>query len=281
MKKSIKKIHNALEAHMPGLSTWQALPNRTIEYLDPFILLNHHGPETYSANNNGLPFGPHPHRGFETLTFVFDGDIVHEDSTGQRHVSEAGDVQWMTAGKGIIHSEVSSENFKKEGGDLEILQLWMNLPGRLKMTPPAYKGYKAEELTQISLDDGKVRAHLISGELMGQKGPHESLTDLTLSYVHLQKGGMFAPEVPVGRTVFLYIVRGSLSADGQSLNARQVVEFERENETIALEANENALILFGHGKPLNEPKVAQGPFVMNTVGELKQAFLDYQAGKFA
>jgi redox-sensitive bicupin YhaK (pirin superfamily) len=280
MLRKIVKIHKPLEAHMPGLSTWQALPNATLEYLDPFILLNHHGPETFEPNNRGLPFGPHPHRGFETLTFIFKGDIVHEDSTGQRHVSGPGDVQWMTAGRGIIHSEVSSEEFKKQGGPIEILQLWMNLPSRLKMTAPDYKGYAARELGFLSLDDGRVKAHVISGQIAGQKGPHSPLTDLTLGYVHLSPQGRFTQKIPKGHTVFLYVVQGSLTADGQQLKKHNLAEFEKEGEELDLTAQEPSLILFGHGQPLNEPKAAQGPFVMNTVGELKQAFLDYQAGKF-
>lgn len=281
MNRSIKKIHKPLAAHMPGLSTWQALPNATLEYLDPFILLNHHGPESFAPQNSGLPFGPHPHRGFETLTFVFDGDIVHEDSTGKKHVSGPGDVQWMTAGRGIIHSEVSSDAFKAKGGGIEILQLWMNLPARLKMTAPDYAGYAKDELTAVSLDDHRVSAKLIAGNLNGQQGPHKSLTDLMLSYVRFKKDGSLETPVEASRTIFLYVVKGSLRADGQSFGKHSLVQFNNDGEFLNLTANEESLVLLGHGEPLQEPKVSQGPFVMNTVGELKQAFLDYQAGKFA
>jgi redox-sensitive bicupin YhaK (pirin superfamily) len=266
---------------MPGLSTWQALPNATLEYLDPFILLNHHGPDSFELQNNGLPFGPHPHRGFETLTFVFDGDIVHEDSTGKKHVSGPGDVQWMTAGRGIIHSEVSSEEFKKKGGSIEVLQLWMNLPARLKMTTPDYVGYAENEITTLSLDNHRVSVKLIAGSLNGQKGPHDSLTELMLSYTHFKKDGSLVMPVIASRTIFLYVVKGSLTADGQSFDKHSLVQFNNDGEFLNLTANEDSLVLLGHGEPLQEPKVSQGPFVMNTVGELKQAFLDYQAGKFA
>lgn len=199
MKKLIG-LERAIEAHMPGLSTWQVLPNRQTEYLDPFILLNHHGPDHFPPQNAGLPFGPHPHRGFETLTFVFAGDIVHEDSTGKSHLSRAGDVQWMTAGRGIIHSEVSSAEFKAKGGEEEVLQLWMNLPRKLKMTEPAYRGYRRAELRQIELAPGAT-AFLIAGEIAGQKGPHPSLTGLTLGYLELAVDTDFELKLPAGETV--------------------------------------------------------------------------------
>lgn len=279
MQRKVKHIHNAIEAHMPGLSTYQALPNRGVEYLDPFILLNHHGPETFGPNNRGLPFGPHPHRGFETLTFVFAGDIVHEDSTGKKHKSVAGGVQWMTAGKGIIHSEVSSEEFKKNGGEEEVLQLWMNLPAKLKMVDPDYFGYHAHELT--TLEGEGYSAHIVSGEIHGKKGPHESISGLTLSYIRLKPGATFQDEIPEGRTIFLYVVKGAITADGKMAQRYQLVQMEQEGSALSLSAEEDSIILYGHGEPLNEPKVAQGPFVMNSVGELKQAFLDYQEGKFA
>lgn len=279
MRRKVKNIHRAIEAHIPGLSTYQALPNRGVEYLDPFILLNHHGPETFPPHNSGLPFGPHPHRGFETLTFVFAGDIVHEDSTGKKHLSGPGDVQWMTAGRGIIHSEVSSEAFKKNGGEEEVLQLWMNLPAKLKMVEPDYHGYPAHKLTEVTGDGYSV--HIISGEIANKKGPHQSLTGLTLSYIRMEKGADFQDIIPEERTVFLYVVKGTISVDGKQAKRYQLVQMEQEGSDVSLSADEDSILLYGHGAPLNEPKVAQGPFVMNSVGELKQAFLDYKAGKFA
>lgn len=279
--RSLRAILSAHEAHMPGLSTWQALPNHGLSYLDPFILLNHHGPERFPPHNDGLPFGPHPHRGFETLTFVFKGDIVHQDSTGHKNTTEPGGVQWMTAGKGIIHSEVSSQRFKEEGGDEEVLQLWMNLPRALKMTEPAYFGYSADDLTRVEMDHGRIQLQLISGSLAQKKGPHKSLTDLCLSYADLAAGAQFDLPVPDGHCIFLYVVSGLLTIEGQEAAAYHLVEFEAEGTQLRFSAECDSRILFGHGAPLREPKVAQGPFVMNTVGEIKQAFLDYQAGKFA
>lgn len=281
MKRELRAIHPALEAHMPGLSTWQALPNRGLDYLDPFLLLNHHGPENFPAANQGLPFGPHPHRGFETLTFIFDGDLVHKDSTGHESTMGPGGVQWMTAGKGIIHSEVSSDHFRENGGREEVLQLWMNLPRRLKDTAPDYHGYPAEELQRLDLESGTT-LHLISGEYQEAQGPHESLTGLWLAYADLAAGNQWKWEVPEGRNIFLYVVSGELRVNGQVAPQRHLVELGLEGDEVELlgTAQDTRLIL-GHGEVIGESKVAQGPFVMNYPGEIKQAWMDYQAGKFS
>ena len=140
------KQHPALETPMADLVTFRALPTPSLPALDPFLFLNHHGPQVYPPQNQGLPFGPHPHKGFETLTFVFDGEVAHSDSTGQTFVTGPGGVQWMTAGRGIEHEEVSPDSFKEHGGPLEIIQVWMNLPARLKRSEPWYRGYESEEL---------------------------------------------------------------------------------------------------------------------------------------
>ena len=155
MLKPVLQIHNAHYEPIADLSTWRAMPTRSIDHLDPFLFLNHHGPQEYGPNNRGLPFGPHPHRGFETLTFVLQGDITHIDSVSGQSVITAGGIQWMTAGKGLIHAEVSSEEFKAKGGMEEVLQLWMNLPARHKMTEPKYIGLQKESIPEIQLDGGK------------------------------------------------------------------------------------------------------------------------------
>lgn len=279
MKRSLKKVHQAVEAHMPGLSTWQALPNHGVQHLDPFILLNHHGPELFPPHNAGLPFGPHPHRGFETLTFIFKGDIVHKDSGGHESKIEAGGVQWMTAGAGLIHSEVSSESFKEKGGEEEVLQLWLNLPRSLKMTEPQYEGLSQEDLCRIDLSESGAVIYLISGELAGQKGPHQSLTDLTMAYIDLKAGAQYELAVPEEKQIFFYLVQGALRVNQVEAEAYQLLEFAQEGTVLSIEAREDSRLIFGTGTPFGEPIVAQGPFVMNYPAEIKQAWLDYQAGK--
>ncbi len=168
------------------LVTRRPLPGPGLPQVDPFLFLNHHGPQTYRPGNTGLPFGPHPHRGFETVSFILRGEMAHLDSGGHESVIRAGGVQWMTAGSGLIHAEISPASFKRDGGPLEILQLWVNLPGRLKMTKPAYLGLQREDIPAIPVEGGTV--NLISGTFAGRQGPIESLTDVAMMTIQLEAG---------------------------------------------------------------------------------------------
>lgn len=158
-----------------------------MDQIDPFIFLNHHGPQTHPSENNGLSFGPHPHRRMETVTFIIDGDIMHKDSSGHESIMDAGGVQWMTAGSGLIHAEVSSEKFKKNGGKLEILQPWLNLPAKFKMTKPFYKGLQKEAIAKWGKNGTGVQLQLISGEWFGEKGSFESQSHVHLAIQHICK----------------------------------------------------------------------------------------------
>src|SRR6185437_2317341 len=179
--KTVLALHPAHRDDIGDLTTRRPAPGPGLEQIDPFLLLNHHGPQTYGPNNAGLPFGPHPHRGFETVTFILEGELAHRDSGGHESVIRAGGVQWMTAGSGLVHAEVSPEEFKRHGGPLEILQLWVNLPARLKFTRPAYKGLQREEIPAVSTPDTQGVVHLTAGEWGGRKGPIESLTGVFMS----------------------------------------------------------------------------------------------------
>lgn len=277
--RKIKKKHKAISAPIADLVTYRALPTNTVNYIDPFLFLNHHGPQVYQPGNQGLPFGPHPHRGFETLTFILDGDIMHQDTGGGKDVIEAGGVQWMTAGRGLIHAEVSSEKFRKEGGPMEILQLWFNLPARYKMTDPKYIGLQKESIPVVSEDEGRVKVNVISGNWRGTKGPIPSLSDIHMASIEMQPGGSFVTSVEAARNIFFYVVRGSVNVNGDTVEKLHLVEFTNEGEQVEVEALEDSYILFGHALPYNEPVVAHGPFVMNTEAEIHQAYRDYQAGK--
>lgn len=280
MKRTIKRQHPALRDDIGDLITQRPLPTQFIDQVDPFLFLNHHGPQRYPPRNRGLPFAPHPHRGFETVTFILEGDIAHRDSGGHESIINAGGVQWMTAGRGLVHEEVSSERFKQEGGNLEVLQLWVNLPSRLKMTAPRYIGVQKNEIPALSSDDGRVTVNLISGEWKGQKGPIESLTDVAMMTVSFKAEGHIAFEIPNERNIFLYVVRGGLACNGQALKPKHLIEFNSDGTEVELNATTDAFILFGHAEPLREPVVAHGPFVMNTREEIIEAIRDYQAGKF-
>ncbi|MCB2378297.1 pirin family protein [Hymenobacter sp. BT635] len=278
--RTIKKIHRAAYSPIADLITYSPLPSRTLEQVDPFLFLNHHGPQKYRPHNNGLPFGPHPHRGMETVTFILEGDIMHKDSGGHESVITAGGVQWMTAGRGLIHAEVSSSEFKQTGGDLEILQLWVNLPARLKMTEPRYIGLQKEDIPSLTLDEGKVTVNLISGEWQGQKAAFETLSDVTLNTIFFRPGGEISIGVPASHNVFFYVIRGQLTVNGQVVEALNLAEFNHDGDALRIQAGPDSVLLFGHAQPFNEPVVAQGPFVMNTEAEIHQAYDDYRRGKF-
>lgn len=277
--RKIKKLHKAVDAPMPGLATYRALPTQTLDQIDPFLFLNHHGPQEYTPNNTGLPFGPHPHRGFETVTFILSGDVMHRDSGGGNSTIKAGGIQWMTAGSGLIHAEVSSDEFKQKGGKVEILQLWVNLPAKYKMTKPRYTGLQEGDIPVLNKDHGKVKIHAISGDWGEENGPVETFTDISMSTIDLREGGIYHTTVKTSRNIFLYVVKGKVEVNSETANFRTLVEFSNEGEDITIKALEDSILLFGHAEPFNEPVVAHGPFVMNTEEEIRQAIRDYQMGK--
>jgi len=276
----VAALHPALRDDIADLVTRRPVPGPGLEQVDPFLFLNHHGPQTYRPGNNGLPFGPHPHRGFETVTFILSGNLAHHDTGGHESVIEAGGVQWMTAGSGLVHAEVSPPSFKRTGGPLEILQLWVNLPSRLKMTPPRYTGLQANQIPAIAVADGKGTLNLVSGSFAGRQGPVPSLTGVFMATVQLAAGARVALPAPASRSVLLYVVSGTVSVAGTPVGPWQLVSLDNGGDTVAVEATEDAVLLFGHAEPTNEPVVAHGPFVMTTREEITQAIRDYQAGKF-
>lgn len=277
--RTIKRLHVAVRDDIGDLVTRRPLPGPDLPQLDPFLFLNHHGPQVYPPHNRGLPFGPHPHRGFETVTFILEGELAHLDTGGHESIIGAGGVQWMTAGRGLVHAELSPERFKERGGALEILQLWVNLPSKLKMTEPRYTGLQREEIPTITPDD-RARIEPVSGDWFGQLGPIASLTDVHMAVIRLAAGGSLNLPVVPGRTIFLYVVRGVVVIGGQPAEQFHLVELADDGDHVALEASDEAVVLLGHAPPLHEPVVAHGPFVMNTQAEIIQAVRDYQAGKF-
>ena len=279
MPRTVRAIHDALRDDIGDLVTRRPVPGPRIAQVDPFLFLNHHGPQNYPPNNRGLPFGPHPHRGFETVTFILDGELGHYDSGGHESVIRAGGVQWMTAGSGLIHAELSPPGFKRDGGAMEILQLWVNLPSGLKMAPPAYKGLQREDILALKLSEGAT-LNLIAGSFGDQRGPVETLSGHFMATVELKAGAAVELAAPAARTVFFYVVRGRVRTGGQEIGQWKLAEFNGDGDTVAVEALEDAYVLFGHGEPINEPVVAYGPFVMNTRDEINAAIQDYQAGKF-
>jgi hypothetical protein len=276
--RTVRAIHNAVRDDIADLVTRRVMPTASIDHIDPFLFLNHHGPQKYPSPNHGLPFGPHPHRGFETVTFILEGDIAHRDTGGHESIIEAGGVQWMTAGSGLVHMETSSESFKKRGGPMECLQLWVNLPASLKMTRPRYIGLQRQHIPEIQGNGTAIRA--IAGDWGEAKPAIEPLFDIAIAEVRFDAGAGRTFTIASGRNIFFYVALGKVEVNGQSAHQFQLVEFGSDGSEISVTAHSAAMILLGHAVPFNEPIVAHGPFVMNTRDEIVAAFEDYQQGKF-
>jgi len=280
MTRTIARQHPSYRDDIADLVTRRPLPGQKVSQVDPFLFLNHHGPQTYRQGNNGLPFGPHPHRGFETVTFILDGSLAHHDTGGHESIIEAGGVQWMTAGSGLVHAELSPAAFKRDGGDMEILQLWVNLPSKLKMTEPRYTGVQADGIPKVPVADGEGTLHLVSGELEDKSGPVDSLTGVFMSWVELKAGASVTLPAPTARNIFFYLVSGAVEVAGTEIKEWYLVEFNGDGDEVTVTAKSDCRFLFGHADPIGEPVVAHGPFVMNTHQEINEAIRDYQAGKF-
>lgn len=270
-------LHAAHRDDIGDLVTRRPLPGPRLPQLDPFLFLNHHGPQTYPPNNRGLPFGPHPHRGFETITFIIEGSLAHADTGGHESIIDAGGVQWMTAGSGLIHAELSPAAFKRDGGPMEILQLWLNLPARLKMTPPRYTGLQCADIPVLQPTPAAT-LNLIAGRFGEATGPVASLTDTFMATLQLGQGAELTLPAPADRTVFCYVARGEALIAGSRVERWNLAQLGG-GDAVDIATDSGALLIFGHSPPLGEPIVAHGPFVMNTSEEISEAVRDYQTGK--
>lgn len=275
----VTEVHPGLRHVVMGLETITPLVGPPHEMLDPFLLLNHHGPHHVPAGSPAPPPGPHPHRGFETITFVLQGEGVHADSIGNRDRVRAGGVQWLTAGSGVVHAETAPDEFWRTGGTVEALQLWVNLPTRLKMTSPRYASFQPEYLAPLTLADGAGVMTLVSGAHEGVAGPAASLTGLFLSTLSLKAGAQVAIPTPSRRRVLFYVLRGALTVNGAEAGTGDLVRFA-DGDRIVIDTRDETFVLFGHADAIDEPVAASGPFVMNTAQEVDQAWRDYYAGRF-
>jgi redox-sensitive bicupin YhaK (pirin superfamily) len=278
-QRTIKRLHAAHRDDIQDLKTRRPLPGPELPNLGAFLFLNRHGPQVYPPHNGGLPFGPHPHRGFETVTFILEGELTHRDTGGHESVILEGGVQWMTAGSGLVHAEISSAEFKRKGGPLELLQLWVNLPARLKMTTPRYIGVQHDGIPSLPGANDKARVNLVAGQHDSVEGPITSLSGVFMAAVTAQAGGKVRFDGLRGRDVFLYVARGEIDVAGRRPTAFHLVELG-EGDVVEIEATtDDTVLAFGHAEPINEPIVSGGPFVMNTVAEIQQAFADFRAGR--
>jgi len=248
--------------------------------MSPFLMLDYAGPAEFVSTAERKGVGSHPHRGFETVTIVYEGEVAHKDSTGQGGTIGPGDVQWMTAGSGILHEEFHSEEFAKQGGTLEMVQLWVNLPARLKMTKPGYQAILNKQIPSIDLRNGAGKARIIAGEFDGHQGPAQTFTPMNVVDLKLKKGEFTLP-VPAGWNVSLVVLKGAVeTTDGVVAKDAQMLMFSNQGQDIQVNALEDSIALLLCGEPINEPIVGYGPFVMNTKEEIAQAMQDFNSGSF-
>ncbi|RYZ24479.1 MAG: pirin family protein [Chitinophagaceae bacterium] len=261
----------------PTFKVKQPLPAEGLEQLSPFVLLHHAGPQHHAPGAVTPRLSPHPHRGFEPVTFLFSGKLHHKDSTGAEGFLESGDVQWMTAGSGIIHSEGPSAEFAREGGDMELVQLWVNLPRAHKMTAPKYQDVKGGSMPVVERNGFRLK--LVAGAFEGMRGPAETFTPILAMMVYFGNEGKVDIPVPEGWNGLAYVLSGSVRSGDVVLGANQTGIFNHDGDAVSLEAKEKGYLLFLAGAPIDEPMVSYGPFVMNYPGDIKQAILDYETGK--
>ncbi|MBT2186652.1 pirin family protein [Sphingobium nicotianae] len=249
--------------------------------ISPFLLLDYAGPHHFEPTVARRGVGEHPHRGFETVTIVYDGAVEHRDSTGNGGVVGPGDVQWMTAAGGIIHEEYHAPGFAKTGGPFRMVQIWVNLPAKDKMAPAGYQGIVAAQIPSVALPGEAGSARIIAGDLMGAKGPARTFTPINVWDVSLSNGADLALPLPEGHTALLVILSGRVTANGaQPAGEAEVLLLSRKGDAVTLHADEAATLLVLTGAPIEEPIVGYGPFVMNSREEIVQAVDDFNNGRF-
>lgn len=279
---TIKTVGRSDFVNMGQVRLRQPIPTQNIEMIDPFVLLHHYGPYTINEENNPFDLGPHPHRGFEPVTFLIQGEQLHRDSLGHESVVKAGDVQWTTAGRGIIHAEGPTKKFVKRGGTLEGIQLWLNLPAEKKMIQPNYQHVKNEDFNIVTSSDGKVNIQIIAGQLEGESGKITTQTSVNAYMIDVDKDGFYELEIDQEHQSLIYLLNGNVTINGHEAlvqNENQLIEFHKDGKGITIKGNTNSKLLFLSGKPFKEHVASWGPYVMNSQTEIMEAMRDYQQGK--
>ncbi|GJL62547.1 MAG: hypothetical protein NPIRA04_12010 [Nitrospirales bacterium] len=249
--------------------------------LSPFLLLDYAGPADFDPTTKSRGVGAHPHRGFETVTIVYQGDVTHRDNAGNAGTIGPGDVQWMTAAKGILHEEIHGPILKEQGGTLEMVQLWVNLPAQDKMSAPRYQDILNVNIPTVSFDHNAGTLRVIAGEFQNIRGPAKTFTPIELWDVRIHAGHDIDLQFKTGFTTAILVLSGKINVNDRSeLQSAEFALFEREGDTVRLHAHDDTTLLVLHGEPIDEPIVGQGPFVMNTQEEIRQAATDFKAGLF-
>ena len=281
-RRTVFEISGPLSTHWVG----NGFPVRTLlspqvrdQATSPFLLLDYAGPRDFAPTGERRGVEEHPHRGFETVTIVYRGELEHRDSAGHQGRLGPGDVQWMTAAAGIVHEEMHGREFARRGGTFEVVQLWVNLPAARKMDPPRYQEIPGPRIPEVTLPGGAT-ARVVAGECASVKGPARTFTALNVWDLRVPAGRRADLEIPDGHNAMVALIRGRLTLDGrETLAGPQLALLGHDGGRVALEAREDASLLVLTGQPLEEPIASYGPFVMNTEAEIRQAFEDYRSGK--
>ena len=282
--KNILGVHSTPKSHWVGdgfpvrsLFTYQSHGKQA----SPFLMLDYAGPAEFTPTEQRRGVGQHPHRGFETVTIVYKGDVAHRDSTGQGGEIGPGDVQWMTAGAGILHEEFHSEAYARSGGAFEMVQLWVNLPAKDKSTAPGYQAIVDASIPAVNLPDEAGTLRVIAGDYAGHAGPAHTFTPIQVWDMRLKQGKSAELSLPEGWNTLLIVLHGTVMVNGSTLaREAQLVVFDRPGTTLRIEANNDATLLLLSGEPIDEPIVGYGPFVMNSEQEIAQAISDFNSGHF-
>lgn len=250
------------------------------EQISPFLLLDYAGPTDFSPTTERRGVGEHPHRGFETVTIVYSGEVEHRDSAGGGGIIKEGDVQWMTAASGLVHDEFHGSEFSKKGGRFEMVQLWVNLPSEFKMTAPRYQGIKSQNIPVQESSDKKVKVRVIAGEFEKTTGAAKTFSNVDLWDIQAECHSRLRFEVEEGQTSMAFVLQGELmTSDGQTVNDAEIALFDKSAGFVDLSFEKHTKLLYLGGRPLKEPIVGYGPFVMNTREEITQAIRDFEDGK--
>jgi hypothetical protein len=282
--RSIEGVLSPTNTHMVGngFKVMNFFPNGRgfEERMSPFFLLDYNAEVNFPPSEISRGVGVHPHRGIETITFAYKGSVAHHDSAGNSGIINPGDVQWMTAGGGVLHKEYHEEKFDKKGGAFEMVQLWINLPKKHKMTPAKYQSILHAKKPKHDLENGQGTVHVVAGEYNGIKGIADTFSPVNIYDIHLNQGGKVDFTLPANFNSGILVIDGDVTVNETAVPENHYIQFKNEAGEIHIKANKKAILLVLSGEPLNEPYVSYGPFVMNTHEEIKQAIDDYNNGKF-
>ncbi len=248
--------------------------------LSPFLMLDFNPAFDFGKSDKPRGVDVHPHKGFETVTIAYKGSVEHYDSSGNSGVINPGDVQWMTAGSGILHKEFHEREFSKKGGFFEMIQLWVNLPKKAKLASPKYQALVGADISKVALPNDGGIVNVIAGSLNGVKGSASTFTEINMLDIRLNKDGEMTTDIPASHNTAILVVEGSIEVNGQNAGLHDFGLFKNEGESVTLKAKEKSVLLLLSGVPIDEPVAQYGPFVMNTQQELQETFREYEAGKF-